>query len=228
MSGVRVSLLTAMGVLGLSAPAAQAQSAARPEPGRFEFAVGPLWVGRQTLGASDATLTTGVGGTLPLFSTSTELSSMAGIEARIGVRVTRALEAEASASYGKPHLRTAIGNDTENAASVTATDAMQQFTVGGGVLWYLPRRGASRLAPFLTGGAAYLRQLHEDATLVATGKMSQFGGGVKYLLRARDRNRLKGVGVRIDARAVLRSKGIAFDDRQHFSPAAGASLFVRF
>ena len=38
----------------------------------------------------------------------------------------------------------------------------------------------------------------------------------------------KGAGVRVDVRAFVRSKGVAFDDGAKTSPAAGASLFVRF
>lgn len=229
MSHWRTAVLIGVSVVGLRVTEAQAQTAAGPEPGRFEFAIGPIWVGRQVLGSSDANLTTGAGGSLRLFSTSTELAAAAGLEVRAGVRVTRALEVEASASYAKPQLRTVVTSDMENSASVTATDTIQQFTVGGGIVWYpAPRRSSSRLVPFVTGGAAYLRQLHASATLAETGQMYQVGGGLKYLLALRPRAHVKGVGVRVDARAVVRSKGIAFDDRKYFSPAVGTSLFVRF
>src|SRR4029077_1292642 len=98
-----------------------------------------------------------------------------------------------------PQIRTQITNDFEGAAPVTATEIIRQFTVGGGVVWYVrPARSASRLAPFATAGVGYLRQLHESGTLVETGHFYQFGGGVKYLFVSRPGSRLKGIGARID------------------------------
>jgi hypothetical protein len=218
-----------MGVASLQVPSVRAQSAGAAEPGRFEAAIGPLWVGRQALGSSDANETTGAGGSLTLFSTSTDLSSASGLEARIGVKLSRAFEAEASGTYATPQLRTQVSNDFEGAAPATATEVIQQFTIGAGVVWYVrPARSASRLAPFATAGAGYLRQLHESGTLVETGRFYQFGGGVKYLFVSRPGSHLKGIGARIDVRAVVRQQGIAFDAGRHISPAVGASLFARF
>jgi len=51
---------------------------------------------------------------------------------------------------------------------------------------------------------------------------------VKYLLASRPTRPLKGLGARLDVRALVRSKGIAFDGGHYTSTAIGASLFVRF
>jgi hypothetical protein len=48
------------------------------------------------------------------------------------------------------------------------------------------------------------------------------------LLMSRRRLFFKGLGARVDARAIVRSKGVAFDDAGHTSPAIGAAVFVRF
>jgi len=125
-------------------------------------------------------------------------------------------------------LNVALSNDTENAAPVVATETMQQLMVGGNVVWYLPAGGTARLAPFATGGGGYLRQLHEEGTLVDTGRYYQFGGGVKYLFFSRPAGRLAALGVRVEARAVLRAKGVAFDEKLHASPALGGGVFLRF
>jgi hypothetical protein len=229
VNAARTALFVLIGVASLRVPGALAQPADAAEPGRFELAIGPLWVGRQALGSSDATETTGAGGSLTLFGTSTALSSASGLEARVGVKVSRAFEAEASGTYAAPQLRAQISNDAEGAASVTATEVIQQFTVGAGVVWYVrPARSASRFAPFATAGGGYLRQLHESATLVETGRFYQFGGGVKYLFVSRPGSHLKGIGARIDVRALVRQQGVAFDAGRHISPAVGASLFARF
>ena len=198
-------------------------------PGRLELGAGLLWMGAQPLGSRDANLTTGTGSTLRLFSSTSDLRPTVGIEGRVGVKLTRALEVEVLASYASPQLRTVVSNDTENSAGATVIESVQQYNVGAGVIWYsLAPRSGRRALPFITAGASYLRQLHEAATLVATGQTYYVGGGAKLLLASRPRNALKVVGIRLDARAVVRTKGITFDGRRSVSPAFGASLFTRF
>ena len=112
---------------------------------------------------------------------------------------------------------------------MTASETIQQFTIGGNVRWMLPgRRWSPRLAPFALGGGGYMRQLHDQATLLETGHFYQFGAGVETLLVARRRFPSRGVGARADVRAIIRAKGVAFDGGSKTSPAAGASVFVRF
>jgi hypothetical protein len=210
----------------LQAPAASAQPAAPPSS-RFEAGIGLLWIGTQPLGEKAATETTAAGGAQALFTSSSELAGAAGGAARAGVRVTRTLVAEAEASYIKPPLRIAISGDTEGAAAVTAAETLMQFTIGADLLWYVPVR-TPRVAPFALAGGGYLRQVHEAATLLETGRYYQFGGGVSVLLISGRHVRTKGVGARADVRAVTRSNGVAFEGGSKTSPAAGVSLFVRF
>jgi hypothetical protein len=51
---------------------------------------------------------------------------------------------------------------------------------------------------------------------------------VSALLRSSRRLHSKGIGVRADVRALVRSKGVAFDGESAVSPAAGAAFFIRF
>ena len=220
--------LLLVGAAMLQAPTASAQSASSPAS-RFELGIGGLWMGTESLGSKTATETTGSGAATPLFNTSSDLAGAFGVEGRLGVRVFRSLVAEADASYLKPQLRIATSADTESAAPVTATETVQQVTIGGGVLWYLTgEHQSSRVAPFLMAGAGYLRQLHEQGTLVGEGSYYQFGGGANLLLVSSRRFHTKGIGARVDFRALIRSKGIAFDGGSTTSPAAGVSAFVRF
>jgi hypothetical protein len=210
----------------VSAASAQPASAIS---GRLELGAGLLWTGAEPVGSRDANLTTGTGSTLRLFSSTSDLRPVAGFEGRVGVKLTRAIEVEVLGSYATPQLRTRVSNDTENSAGATVTEPVQQYNVGAGVIWYArARRSAARAFPFATAGASYLRQLHEAATLVATGQTYHVGGGAKLLLASRPRKALKVLGIRLDARAIIRTKGITFDGRRSISPAIGASLFVRF
>jgi hypothetical protein len=212
----------------LLAPHASAQAA--DPPGRLEVAIGAVWSGGVPLGARDANETTGSGGTFRLFSSSTELGSVSGLEAHIGLRVMSRLEAEASGSYGKPDMRTRVDSDFETSnAPLTITDKVQQFTIGGAALWY-PRvpRLSGRARAFVRAGAGYLRQLENDGALIVTGRTYDVGGGMKLALTSRQAGWLKGIGARLDARAIVQQKGVIFDNRTHVSPAVGASVYVRF
>jgi len=216
-------------LLALCAVQDRAASAQPPEaePGRLELAFGTVWIGSQALGSRTATETTPTLGTLALFDSSSTLNSAPGLEGRVGWRLTRSLTAEAEASVAQPELAIAITNDREDAPAATLMERLRQFTIGGALVWSLPIR-IRRVAPFVTGGAGYLRQLHENATLVQTGRYYQFGGGFTVLLASRPDSVLKAMGLRVDARGVSRVNGVAFDGAVRFVPAAGASFFVRF
>jgi hypothetical protein len=213
----------------LISPAAGVSAQDSTPAGRFEVGGGVTWVGHATLGPSDATETTPQGTPSPFFNTSSTLAAAPGAGVHVGVRLTRRIEAEVLASVMKPVLRTTVSGDIETSATVTASETIAQYTVGGGVIYYLPYRlGSPKLMPFVSGSAAYLRQLHEGNTLVVTGQMYQVGGGVKYLLGVRDRSWLKAYGVRADAGLAARVKGVAFDAGAKYSPSLAASLFARF
>lgn len=204
----------------------RAQSAG--QPGRTEIAIGPRWTGGLSLAAGDATETTSSGAAFRVFTSSTTLASATSLEARLGVRISRRLDAQVSGSYGTPELRVSVSNDVENGAAVTSTERVQQFTMRGGAVWSLLPLGRWGFAPFVTAEAGYLRELHDAHTLVQSGRVFEIGGGAKYPFASNRRRRFKEIGARIDARAVLRSKGAVFDDRLHAAPAVGASLYLRF
>jgi hypothetical protein len=192
--------------------------------GALEFAVGPVWMGRATLAGADANETTSSGTPFRLFTTSSTISSMAGLEGRVAYRLMPRLELQGSAGYVAPDLRVAISGDVENAPPTTAAEQIRQFTFAGGVSWYVSTGGA--LAWFIEAEGGYLRLLHEDRTLAATGRTYSAGFGVKYAFHTSSSG-VKAVGARIDARAVARSRATLFDETR-ISPAAAVDLYIRF
>jgi hypothetical protein len=223
-----VRLLT--GVVSCAAALVIARPAAAQQPvdgGRLELSAGVVWAGALGLGSAAATETSASGQPVTIFGTSTTLGALAAFEGRVGWRFARSFTAEADAAVGKHDLRIAVSNDIEGAPAATVTERVDQFTIGGALVWHAPF-GSPRVRPFAAAGGGYLRALHENATLVETGHYYQFGGGADVLLMSRDPARLKSVGVRVDARALVRVKGVAFDDAAHTAPAVGASVFVRF
>jgi hypothetical protein len=197
------------------------------DSGRLELSAGGGWTGGFTLGAANATESSAAGTPVTLFGTTTTLAPVLRLDGRVGWRLTRALTAEAEGSLGRPELRIAIANDIEGGAATTVVERVEQFTIGGALRWRLAH-APRRLLPFVAGGAGYLRELHENATLVQTGRYYAFGGGVVAVISARPASVLKATGIRIDARAIVRVKGVAFDESAHVSPVVGASFFVRF
>ncbi|MEO8256794.1 MAG: hypothetical protein ABI868_05535 [Acidobacteriota bacterium] len=209
---------------------AMAQTAGAPIAGRFEIAAGAAWTGTAPVGARDATLTAADGSRFRLFSTSSELTSAAGAELRIGARVAAAVDVEVTASYSVPRLTTRVTADSENSAATTASEPIGQLMIEGAAVIYLPRRLGSRLVPFATAGGGYLQQLDERQTLLQRGRVVHLGGGVKLPLmsRAAGQRRLKQIGVRVDVRALVRPAAVTLDDRAHIAPTVAASLYVRF
>jgi hypothetical protein len=209
---------------------AAAQTVRGPIGGRIEVAVGASRIGAGSVGARDATLTAADGSRFRLFSTSSELASASGVELRLGARVAPVLDVEIVASYAVPRLTTSVTADAEAGAAATASESIGQITIGGAAVIYLPRRLGPRVVPFVAAGGGYIQQLHERQTLIQRGRMFHLGGGVKVPLasRAARQNRVKQIGVRVDAGALVRTAGVTVDDRAHVAPALAASLFVRF
>jgi hypothetical protein len=216
----------AMGVMMvLAASAVHAQGT----PGNFEIAGGVRRVGAMSLGGSNANETSPGGGTFTLFKTDSQLKGANLVEGRIGVPFTERLRLEASGSYATSDLSTRITSDVEGIPDVTATEPIQQFTLEGAIVMDLPRwQVGRRTVPLVSAGGGYLRQLHEGQTLIEQGGLFHIGGGANILLGARPDARLKAFGVRLDARALFRTGGVAFDDGAHGASSFGATVFVRF
>jgi hypothetical protein len=186
-------------------------------------------MGGESYGSQDASLTTSTGGSIRLFSTSSELDSTAGLELRFGGRVASNIDAEIAASYATPELRTTISGDLEATGSTVAAEPVQQFIIEGAAIIKLAKwRPRPRVLPFVSVGAGYLRQLHDAKTLVETGQTYHVGGGAKLAMVSRMDGRLKEIGLRMEARACIRSGGVALDDRAHAAAAITAALFARF
>jgi opacity protein-like surface antigen len=205
-----------------------AAPAAAQNPGRVEVGGGARWMGSTSFGAIPADETLFGGGARQLFESSTGLDQSIGGEARVAVRLTSLLEVEGAVVLTHVDLTTHVTGDVEGVADTSASEPVTQYTFEGGALLQLVRRASGRLAPFVTGGAAYLRQLHDKRALLDTGHAFYLGGGVKYLLTSGGTGRVKATGLRGEVRAVFTATGIAPDDDLRTAPAVSGSFFVRF
>jgi hypothetical protein len=198
-------------------------------PGRFEVAAGGLWAGPMSMGAADATETAPNGTRFRLFSSESSLGSALGLEGRVGVRLTTALQLEGSASRAAPTLRTRIRSAGEGRPDLTLAETVNEWTIEAALVAHLARwRFGTRSVPFLSVGVGYLRQLHEGGTLVETGRTYQGGGGMSVLLKQTGEGRLKSAGLRVGARGAVRTGGASVDNRLRVGPVVDVSLFARF
>jgi hypothetical protein len=216
-------------VLACSAPA-YAQTADRPVR-RVEVSAGGAWFGGAGLGAEDANLRANASPAQPLrlFATDTRMSGAAALQAEVGFFFNRRWGVEGSFLKSAPELRSSISADAEAAPPLTVVERVDQYVIGGHVVFMLDEvRLGQRTIPFVTAGAGYLRQLHESHMLVDEGVAYYGGGGLKYWLFARARGLFRAAGVRVDGRLYLLTEGIMFEDGPRPHGAISGSAFVMF
>jgi len=211
------------------ATSASAQDAPSLRAHRVVLDGGVQWSGGYAIGDVNAQLRTNATGSAPppftLFAASSDISSTPSVTARVGVTLSPHLAIEAGAAFGRPRVGVDISRDVEAADQRLEGEQLQQYVFDGALVWHLPVRLGARARPFVIGGAGYLRQLHEERTLVETGQVYFAGIGARYWLRGGS-GRARSVGLRGDLRANLRRGGIDFEDKVRVFPTLAVSLFV--
>jgi hypothetical protein len=228
---VIVRCLTLAMVVTLAGAASAAGQATERPVHRFEATVGALWLGSGELGSQDADLRRG--GTTPgdfrVFATDTGLDASPGFDGRVAYWLTRSLAVEAGFVMTRPIVTTRVTDDIEDADDLTLEEDLEQYFVDVGAVLLLDRFSiGDRTVPFVSGGAGYLRQLHEGRTLVETGQVYHLGGGVRHWLRMRDTGFLRAAGLRVDARIYMLANGFAFEDSVRPHGAISGALFLTF
>lgn len=212
-----------------SATSASAQDAPSLRAHRVVVEGGAAWSGGYTIGDTDAQLRTNATGTAPppftLFSVSSDVSRAASVTARVGFTLTPRLAVEVGGQFGMPRVGFSVSQDVETATQRIEGEQLKQYVFEGAVVWQLPVRLGSRMRPFVIGGGGYLRQLHEERTLVETGQIYFGGVGARYWLRGGS-GRARALGLRGDLRANVRRGGVDFDNTVRVFPTLSASLFL--
>lgn len=189
---------------------------------------GVNWMSGYPVGVSEANLRTNAPGSSPppftLFSVDSRIGAAVAGEIRVGVDVGKGFAAEGTVAFARPRLAFSIGGDSEASPADYSGESLQQYEFGAGLTWALPRPRPDRLRAFLSGGGAYLRQLHQDRTLVETGQVYYAGAGARYWLRGRP-DSARSIGLRSDLRFNFRREGIDFADRTRFYPSLSLLLF---
>jgi len=215
-------------VLVLSAGVASAQEAPAWRAHRLVLEGGVVWSGGYDVGDVTAQLRSNAVGSAPppfaWFSSSSEVGHAVSAATRVGFTLSPRLMIEGGATFGMPRVATTIAGDAEATRQQLEGEQLQQYLFDGALVWHLPVRLGTRVRPFAIGGAGYLRQLHEERTLVETGQVYYAGVGARYWFRG-GAGRGRSLGLRGDLRANFRRRGIDFEDKTRVYPTVGVQLF---
>jgi len=221
--------LGAVMLVCLSAAGASAQEAPVFRPHRMVLEGGIGWSGGYAVGQVNAQLRGNAPGSTPppftLFSASSDLSRAPGVSVRVGVTLTPQLIIEGGGGFAMPRVGFAIARDPEVGSQRIEGEQLKQYLFDGALVWHLPLRLGSRARPFVIGGGGYLRQLHEERTLVETGEIYYGGVGARYWLRG-GAGTTRSFGLRTDLRANVRRGGIDFENKVRVFPSLAVHLFL--
>lgn len=231
IGAVRSSRRAALALLALAlgAPAMAQTSGSAPlsRGARVELSGGGVLVGGYGLGESVAELTPNNGTSgFEQFSTDNRVRQVVGVLAKIGFVVTPAIVVEGGFRFTRPIYEVRVSGDAEGAPDMTIEETLSQYVVDGSVVWnVMPAAFAGgRAVPFLSGGAGYLRELHEEDALVEEGVEYHAGGGLKWWF-GQGRRRF---GVRGEGGVSIRDGGFDFKDGQRVVPVVSGSLVFAF
>jgi hypothetical protein len=202
----------------LMLPAA-AGAQARPGKGSVEVSGGIAYVGGYSFDERTAEQTANSGSTgapFDFFTTDSEIKPVVGYRARLGFFLSSSLSVEGGLRFAKPVYQVRITDDFENAPDSTAEEDLSQYLFDGSLVYHFG--SGSRAAPFVYGGAGYLRELHEGEALVEEGVEYHAGGGIKVWLGSGR------FAIRGDVGVSFRDGGFDLEDKSRVVPEAGASL----
>jgi opacity protein-like surface antigen len=212
------ALAAAVALLTLPAVAA---AQARPGKGSVEVAGGITYVGGYSFDERTAEQTANTGSTgapFDFFTTDSEIKPVVGYRVRLGYFLSPSLSIEGGLRFAKPVYEVRITDDFENAPDSTAEEDLSQYLFDGSLVYHFGSGSGSRAAPFVYGGAGYLRELHEGETLVEEGVEYHAGGGIKVWLGSGR------FAIRGDVGVSFRDGGFDLEDKSRVVPEAGASL----
>ena len=223
-----IGILGAAAVLGATTAAAFAQTAPVQLPVKhpIELAVGGLVSGETSFGTKTAELIGPDGRPVPFFKTDSALRPGFGLEAHLGVGLSRSFFVEASGSWSQADFRTRITDDIEGVPDTNLKETRTRFAIEGAALWMFANQGKVRW--FVRGSAGWARDLTGNDSLVEDAIVGSVGGGMKYLWNPAARG-FRIAGFRVEGRALMQKRGLTIgEDRLRVTPAAAGSLIIAF
>jgi hypothetical protein len=198
-----------------------------PRHGSFEIGGGGAWAGGFDMGSRRAELTRSTSNDpFDLFSSDSKVASFPGAHVRLGFYLTGAVSVEGGVRLAQPKLSVRLTGDAESAADTTATETLSHYVFDGSLLYHFTKASfaGGRGVPFISGGAGYLRELHEENALVETGREYHATAGLKYWFGT-GKHRF---GLRGEIGLTSREKGFDHDQPRRTLPLALGGLAFLF
>lgn len=198
-------------------------------PGHVTIGAAAAWSGGYDIGDATAQLRGNGPGTSPppftLFTAKSRITTAVAPMLKVGLALSRSVAIEGTATYLRPRIAVSISEDAEAPSQELPGEKLQQYQFEAGLTWQLPVRLGAHMAPFVSAGGGYLRQLHEDRTLAETGQLYHAGIGARYWVRGGGRAS-KAFGFRGDVRMNFRRHGIDFENTMRTYPTMSFSAFI--
>ena len=195
---------------------------------RLEVSAGAGLLGGATLDPMDASLRGNSSAPEPyrLFATEARWGSAGAVEARIGLALSRRYSLEGTFAFSRPELQVSLASDAEDAAALDVAERLHQYLVDGALVISLDAWRFGAFLPVVSGGAGYVRLLHEGLTLIENGHFVHAGVGVRRWLAAS--GPFRAAGIRADARLLVFTGNVALDSGAIPRAAVSGSVFVVF
>ena len=225
---VRVALACVLAWLACAATPASAQGAAVPPIRWVEIEVGGGLLGGARLGTVDANLRANerTEQSYRLFTADHRFERTPALYLRAARPLGRRWGVEGGVAISHPALRADTGADIEGAPALTISETVDQYFIEAAVVIAFDELRLGRLVPFATGGAGYLRQLHEGQTVIEHGQLFQVGAGVRYPFVGRASGVVRTAGLRADVRGYVLRRGVSIEDRPRPHLAISGGVFI--
>jgi len=192
---------------------------------RVVFGAGGMLIGPVSAGETGATLLDPAGGALTLFRTTNRIRAGVAAEGLVSVRLAERWRLELGVGWGTADFESRISDDFEGVPSLSATQAMNQYSADIALARRVMQRG--RMDVFLRGGAGGYREITSDRALAENGWRASLGGVAQFWMRQAPSGTFGQVAVRTEARVQVRQGGVAFGDTgPRVSPVLFAGLVI--
>lgn len=225
---VRVAAACVLAWLACAATPAYAQVAAVPSIRWVEIDLGGGLLGGARLGTVDANLRANerTEQAYRLFTADHRFARTPELYVRAARPFSRRWGVEGGVTISRPVLRADARADVEGAPPLTISETVDQYFIEAAVVIAFEELRLGRLVPFATGGAGYLRQLHEGQTVIDHGQLLQAGAGVRYPFVSRASGVVRTAGLRADVRGYVLRGGVSIEDRLRPHLAISGGVFI--
>jgi len=211
--------------------AAQTKPAAPAKPAvpkqQKEFTVGLVMPGPNSLGETTAELLNGAGNPVTFLRTRNELGWGFGLEVNLGWELKKRLWLEASGSWTRTSLNSSVREDFEGAQGDEVSSPVSRFALEAAMVKYFHEKGTA--AWFLRADGGWMRETAGGATLTGDGFVGGGGLGYRRWFKTNGKGSVKRMGMRFEARAIVRSSGLSLGESStRIGPGFAAHLVWGF